>query len=119
MPFDGVNNLYKKYFDFKFLDSDLIFLTLPTPKQEELANLIIKNNNFFKIICIGGAINIASGIEKPVPTVIEKMNFEFLWRLRTDTLRRIRRLVVSSTFYILGELLFKFRNMNRKILNDK
>ena len=119
LPFDNVNNLYKKYFDFKFLDSDLIFLTLPTPKQEELANLIIKNNIFFKIICVGGAINMASGQEKAVPPVIEKMNFEFLWRLRTDTLRRIRRLVVSSSFYILGELLLKFRNMNRKILNDK
>jgi colanic acid biosynthesis glycosyl transferase WcaI len=119
LPVSDVNNLYKKYCDFKFLDSDLIFLTLPTPKQEQLANLIIKNNNFFKIICVGGAINMASGLEKPVPLIIEKMNFEFLWRLRTDTLRRLRRLVVSSIFYIIGEIFFKFRNINKKILNDK
>jgi UDP-N-acetyl-D-mannosaminuronic acid transferase (WecB/TagA/CpsF family) len=54
-----------------------------------------------------------------VPLIIEKMNFEFLWRLRTDTLRRLRRLVVSSIFYIIGEIFFKFRNINKKILNDK
>ena len=119
LPYEDVNYLYKKYFDFKFLDSDLIFLTLPTPKQEQLANLIIRNNNFFKIICVGGAINMASGVEKPVPPIIEKMNCEFLWRLRTDTIRRLRRLIVTSFFYILGELLFKFRNMDTKILNEK
>jgi glycosyltransferase involved in cell wall biosynthesis len=119
LPVDDVNNLYNKYFDFKFLDSDLIFLTLPTPKQEQLANLIIKNNNFFKIICVGGAINMASGVEKPVPAIIERLNFEFLWRLRTDTFRRLRRLVVSSSFYILGEFFFKFRDINTKILNDR
>ena len=119
MPVDNVNNLYNKYFNFKFLDSDLIFLTLPTPKQEQLANLIIKNNNFFKIICVGGAINMASGVEKPVPLIIERLNFEFLWRLRTDTLRRLHRLFVTSSFYILGEFFFKFRNIDVKIINDK
>jgi len=115
LPVDDVNNLYNKYFDYKFLASDLIFLTLPTPKQEQLANLIIKNNNFFKIICVGGAINMASGVEKPVPAIIESLNFEFLWRLRTDTLRRLRRLIVSSSFYIFGEFFFKFRGLNKKI----
>lgn len=119
LPIDDVNNLYNKYFNFKFLDSDLIFLTLPTPKQEQLANLIIKNNNFFKIICVGGAINMASGVEKPVPLIIERLNFEFLWRLRTDTFRRFNRLFVTSSFYILGEFFFKFNDIDKKIINDR
>ena len=119
LPFGNVENLYKRHCNFQFSSSDLIFLTLPTPKQEQFANLIIRNNRFFKIICIGGAINMASGVEKEVPLIIEKINLEFLWRLQTDTYRRIRRLFVSSIFYLKGELLFKFRNINLKILDEK
>ena len=119
LPIDNVNNLYYKYVNFEFLDTDLIFLTLPTPKQEELAQLISNNSKFYKILCVGGAINIASGLEKAVPSFIEKMNLEFLWRLRTDTLRRLRRLFISSSFYILGEFFFKFKNIKKIILDDK
>jgi hypothetical protein len=90
-----------------------------TPKQEQLAELIMKNNKFYKIICIGGAINMASGLEKPVPAFMERLNFEFIWRLRTDTIRRLRRLIVSAVFYFLGEISFRFKNLNKKILDDK
>jgi hypothetical protein len=119
LPVDEVDNLFKNYCNMQFLDSDLIFLTLPTPKQEQFANLIIKNNKFYKIICIGGAVNMAAGIEKIVPQIIEKLNLEFLWRLRTDTLRRLKRLVISASYYILGEITFKFKNLNIKIIDEK
>ena len=119
LPIGDVNNLYQKYLNFEFLDTDLIFLTLPTPKQEQLAELISKNSKFYKIFCVGGAINMASGLEKPVPPLIEKMNLEFLWRLRTDTQRRLRRLFISSIFYVLGEFFFKFRNINKITLDEK
>jgi hypothetical protein len=119
LPMDDVRNLYEKHCQVKFLATDLIFLTLPTPKQEEFAYLIMKNNNFYKIICIGGAINIASGLESPVPDLLDKMYLEFVWRLRTDTLRRIRRLIISSLFYLKGELLFKYRNINKNTLHEK
>jgi exopolysaccharide biosynthesis WecB/TagA/CpsF family protein len=119
LPVDNVDNLHKNFCNIQFLDTDLIFLTLPTPKQEQFAELIMKNNKFYKIICIGGAINMASGLEKPVPTLMERLNLEFIWRLRTDTIRRLKRLIVSAAFYFLGEISFKFKNLNKKILNDK
>ena len=119
LPIDDVNYLYQKYLNFEFSDTDLLFLTLPTPKQEQLAELISKNSKFYKIFCVGGAVNMASGIEKPVPLIIEKMNLEFIWRLRTDTIRRLRRLFISSSFYILGELFFKFKNINKITLDEK
>ena len=34
---------------------------------------------------------------------MEKFGLEFLWRLRTDTFRRISRLFVSSRFYLNGK----------------
>jgi glycosyltransferase involved in cell wall biosynthesis len=119
LPIDDVNHLYQKYLNFEFLDTDLLFLTLPTPKQEQLAELISKNSKFYKIFCVGGAINMASGLEKPVPALIEKMNLEFIWRLRTDTLRRLKRLFVSSSFYIIGEFFFKFKNIKKITIDEK
>ena len=119
LPVDKVDNLYKNHCNMRFLDTDLIFLTLPTPKQEQFANLIIKDNKFYKIICIGGAVNMAAGLEKIVPQFIEKLNLEFLWRLRTDTLRRLKRLIISALYYFLGEITFRFKNINIEIVNEK
>lgn len=115
----NVQKLFEKNCKIQFLETDLIYLTLPTPKQEQLSQLIMDHSKFFKIICIGGAINMASGSEKPVPTFLDNMNLEFLWRLRTDPVRRLRRLFVSALYYILAEISFKFKNLNKKILDDK
>ena len=73
---------------------------MPTPKQEELAYSLAKKNSNFKIICIGGSISIASGEEKPVPKFLQ--NYEFLWRLKSDFLRRSYRLLESFYFYLKG-----------------
>jgi UDP-N-acetyl-D-mannosaminuronic acid transferase (WecB/TagA/CpsF family) len=78
----------------------------------------MKNNEFYKIFCIGGAINMASGLEKSVPDFLEKLNLEFIWRLRTDTSRRLRRLIVSGYYYLYGELFLKFKNIRKKIIDE-
>jgi UDP-N-acetyl-D-mannosaminuronic acid transferase (WecB/TagA/CpsF family) len=56
------------------LKTDLLFITLPTPNQEQLAEQIVLKNKKFKIICIGGSINIASGIETAVPNFFNNLN---------------------------------------------
>jgi glycosyltransferase involved in cell wall biosynthesis len=76
---------------FKFLDSDLILITLPTPKQEFIAIELAKKLHNYKIICIGGSVAIFSGEEKEVPKLLN--NFEFAWRLQYETKRRINRLL--------------------------
>ena len=97
----GNFELIKENLNFKFTENDLIFLTLPTPKQEQIAIEIAKKNNFYKIVCIGASISIASGQEKMVPKYLE--NFEFLWRLRTEPLRRIIRLYISLFYFLKGK----------------
>lgn len=121
VPLDNgpVPKLYEVSCNIQFSKNDLIILTLPTPKQEEFASLIMKNNKFYKILCIGGAINMASGIERPVPDFLEKLNLEFLWRLRTDMTRRLKRLFVSALHYFSGELFLKFTNINKKIIDEE
>ena len=91
--------------------NQLIFLTLPTPKQEQIANHLRLKNKHFKIICIGGSIGIVSGDEKEVPQSL--FYLEFLWRLRFETFRRIKRLLI--TFYqFLTDLL-----INKKMIDIK
>ena len=81
-------------------------ITLPTPKQEKLAYYLSENNTKYKIICIGASIAMASGEEKQVPDMLK--NYEFLWRLRNDFLRR------SKTLIPLFFLLFLFLRKNQK-----
>jgi hypothetical protein len=94
----------------KFKSNQLILLTISTPKQELLAELIYENNEFCKIICIGGALEMLSGNEMPVPKFLYEKNLEFLWRLRYDTIRRLKRLFVttyfSAKFYLFGYKIF-------------
>jgi len=115
LPYDTIENIYKSC-PKNFTDKDLIICTLPTPKQEQLSELIVQNSKYFKIICIGGAVAMASGEETPVPEILDKLNLEFLWRLRTDTKRRIFRLFYSFYFYIYGELSFRFYRIKIKLL---
>ena len=81
-----------------------MIITLPTPKQEIIAKEIYYQNSGLQILCLGGALNIASGHESPVPKLLENLGLEFFWRLKTDPLRRSIRLIKSfsaAIFYIL------------------
>jgi glycosyltransferase involved in cell wall biosynthesis len=104
-----------KSLKYRIKENDLIFITLPTPKQEQLAEYLIKNKKNYKIICIGGSLNISSGIEVPVPYYLSKI--EFIWRLRYDTFRRIYRLVYTFFYYLIGKYFFRtFINKTFKII---
>lgn len=81
----------------------LIILTLPTPKQEYLASKISNMLDNYKIVCIGGAIDYNSNLVKIPPKFIEKY-FESIWRLRDDTFRRIKRLLLSILMYMKRKL---------------
>ena len=100
LPYGSFEKI-RQNLDFQFNENDLVFLTLPTPKQEQIAIDLAKKNKHYKIICIGASISIASGQEQTVPRYFE--NFEFIWRLRTEPLRRIKRLFVSFFYFFKGK----------------
>ena len=104
LPYGNFDHI-KKYIDFKIDKNTIIFLTLPTPKQEQIAIELAKRSEHYKIICIGASISIASGQERAVPKSLE--NFEFLWRLRTDPLRRTLRLFESMFYFAKGKYIQK------------
>ena len=102
---------------FNISSEDLIILTLPTPKQEQLAMLISLYRQNYKILCIGGALSMIVGDEKPVPEHLENVwGAEALWRLKRDTYRRTMRLFKTFYYYILGEIFGRFRNIKGNII---
>ena len=60
----AVSIIIIKNLNYKINKDEIILTTLPTPKQEQLAEYLTKKNKHYKIICIGGSINIVSGLEK-------------------------------------------------------
>jgi glycosyltransferase involved in cell wall biosynthesis len=118
LPYGNIN-------DFKncvpiFKKDEICFLTLPTPKQEILANYIHKNQNYCKIFCFGGAINMASGLEKNLPDKYSNILFaEAIWRLQFDTFRRTKRLIETFYYYLKGEINKDFNNFKVNIVNEK
>ncbi len=84
------------------IEKDVIYiLTLPTPKQEEIAQYISGKYSSFKVVCIGGGLKIAAGLERECPKLLYKLGLEFVWRLRSDFNRRIKRLFFTLIAYIL------------------
>ena len=114
LPYGPIEKIKKK-FNYKIKKDELIFITLPTPKQEQLAEFMIKNNKYYKIICIGGSINMLSGIERQVPDIL--FNIEFIWRLRYETRRRLKRLIITFYQYLKGKYINrKLNNITIKII---
>ena len=89
-------------------ENELIFLTLPTPKQEQVASYYHKINENLKIVCIGGGLAIAAGDEKEVPKLFDYLGLEWFWRLRYETKRRLKRLVLSATYMVKYTLYGKY-----------
>jgi glycosyltransferase involved in cell wall biosynthesis len=115
LPYGNIDSIINSTRNYKISNHELIFITIPTPKQEMLANFLAKKNKHFKIICIGGSISIASGDEKEVPKILYR--FEFIWRLRFETLRRITRILTNFSQYLIGKYITKKLN-NLKIIYE-
>lgn len=113
LPYADIKDLYK-FLPEKVDDNSLIFITLPTPKQEQLAELLASKLQNYKIICIGASISLASGEEKPIPKYLENLGIEFIWRIKTDTRRRIKRLVETFYYYLKGRINNKYKNLYLK-----
>ena len=98
----------------------MCIITIPTPKQEILAEYIRSTQKNFKVFCLGAAINMASGDEKPLPQFLEKIFIaETIWRLQFETFRRIGRLLSSFSSYLKGQRNRIYRKIEFKKINEK
>ena len=97
------DQLFKNIIEHKinFDDESMIIINISTPKQEILAQSILKQNQNKKlyIFCLGGGIAMACGEEEIVPNIIDDLNLEWFWRLKTNTWFRLKRLIYTSSIF--------------------
>jgi glycosyltransferase len=98
----NISNIISTIKKVKFKKKSLIFINLPTPKQELAAFFIMKNSKYFKIVCSGGAIDYNSGLHVPPPKIINRLFLESIWRLRYDFFRRLYRLIFSLWIFFIN-----------------
>ena len=110
LPYGNIEEI-KKTCNFKLSKNELTLITLPTPKQEIIAEYLKNKNRNFHIICIGGGLKMASGEEKPPPKSLENYGLETIWRLRNETSRRIKRLLVSFYYFLKGYVNNSFKDI--------
>lgn len=82
--------------------SKVVLITLPSPKQELLALDLAKvytNTHFY---CIGGALNMLANPKMDCPVWIQRLGLEFVFRLKSDTWRRLKRLFGSASNALLS-----------------
>jgi glycosyltransferase involved in cell wall biosynthesis len=113
LPYGDVKYLYK-FLPEKIDDNSLILITLPTPKQEQIAEFLASKLQNYKIICIGASISLASGEEKPIPKYLESLGIEFLWRIKNDSKRRVKRLIETFYYYLMGRVYGKYKKLYLK-----
>jgi glycosyltransferase len=101
----NVSNIINTIEKVKFKKKSLIFINLPTPKQELVAFFIMQNSKYFKIVCSGGAIDYNSGLYVPPPPIINRFFLESIWRLRYDFFRRLYRLISTLWTFIINYFL--------------
>ena len=73
-------------------DDSNVIIALPTPKQDELAMMLFKVFSKNKYYCIGGALNMLCFQEKPCPDMISNIGLEWIWRLKSEPIHRVKRL---------------------------
>ena len=100
LPYGNIKKIIKSVNGLKLKKNKIIILTLPTPKQEQLANFFSKKFPANNLICIGGGLNILSGYEEKAPKFFYDLNLEWLWRLKFDSYRRFKRLLESVILYL-------------------
>jgi len=78
----------------KISGGSIVFITIASPKQEILAEIIFEKKGA-KCFCVGGALNMLEGIERRAPDFVSKVGLEWLYRLSHEPVRRLKRLLSS------------------------
>jgi UDP-N-acetyl-D-mannosaminuronic acid transferase (WecB/TagA/CpsF family) len=58
----------------------------------------------------------ASGEDRPVPELMDNLGLEFLWRLRKETFRRTKRLLITYAYFLYAKLKRRYNSIRTEII---
>ncbi|MBF9235686.1 WecB/TagA/CpsF family glycosyltransferase [Microvirga alba] len=89
---------------------DILFIGMPSPAKE-IWSEEHRNNLFVPLVLgVGGAFDVIAGFVPRAPKLLQKLGFEWAWRLAHEPRRLFKRYLVTNSFYIallFRELLMK------------
>jgi len=101
MQFDPLGDEGRDAADrIRALAPDLVFVCLGMPKQEIWANRYAATLAHGLILCVGAAMEFAIGLQRRAPRLIQRLGFEWLWRLLSNPRRLWRRYLVEDTRFL-------------------
>ena len=59
-----------------------------------------------------------TGLEKPCPKFLENYGLETIWRLKTDSKRRTKRLIKTLSLFAYGILFGKFKKLKGQTIEN-
>jgi N-acetylglucosaminyldiphosphoundecaprenol N-acetyl-beta-D-mannosaminyltransferase len=88
---------------------NFLFVGLGCPKQEIFVNEILCGSNVGVILCIGAGIDFISGQKKRAPLFLQKLGFEWLYRMCQEPRRLARRYMraFAETLLLVSKIVFK------------
>lgn len=85
-------------------EADILFVGVGAPKQEKWAAKHQNQLHVGPILGVGAAFDFVAGNIKRAPSIIQRIGFEWLWRLMSDPKRLWRRYLINDPKFILLSL---------------
>ena len=86
--------------DINSRNVDILFIGVGAPKQEKWADAHIDRLKVGPILCVGASFDFAAGTTKRAPKWIQKIGFEWVWRLASDPGRLWKRYLVQDSRFL-------------------
>src|ERR1700678_3360937 len=98
------------------------FLAIGSPQQEIIARKLKERGTARGLaLCVGAAVNFLTGIEKRAPQWMQRLGFEWLFRLMQDPRRMAKRYLVRGPriFLLLWRIEFSLRRSAAAVIEVK
>ncbi|WP_179220476.1 WecB/TagA/CpsF family glycosyltransferase [Rhodococcus sp. NCIMB 12038] len=92
-------------------DSDIVFVGLGVPKQEQLSIELFQEMDRGVVVCVGAAIEFAAGTLQRAPEWYAKTRLEWLHRLSSEPRKLALRYILSAPYFlrIVAQEMYKLR----------
>ncbi len=96
--------------------TQVVFISLGSPKQEIFGyKLLKKSNKPLIIIPVGAAFDFVSKNKPQAPKLIQQFGFEWLFRLVNEPARLLTRYLIYGTLFAVLVILQRFKKLRSKI----
>lgn len=105
--------------DIKSKSPDILFIAISSPKREIFIEKYKNEINASFVMGVGGAFDVLVGEKKRAPQWVQKIGFEWLFRLLQEPRRLWKRYLIGNTYFVLLVLLeflkFVFKNNKKDV----